>query len=86
MFSSSLQSFVLCDIHVVLMLFVFIYWYLTLFLGNVRVVEQYTTCVINVVETATLPEHRSSPLVFSRVRVAQSLVSIVVFCRLLFVV
>ena len=35
--------------------------------------------------TATLPEHLSSPSVFIGVRVAQSLVFYIVFCRLLFV-
>ena len=41
-----------------------------------RVVEQ---------ELLTLPEHLSSPLVFSRVRFTRSLVLCVVFCRSLFV-
>jgi len=36
-------------------------------------------------ELLTLPEHMSSPPVFNGVRVAQSLVSYVVFCRSLFV-
>ena len=36
-------------------------------------------------ELLTLPEHMSSPPVFSRVRVARSLVFCVVFCRSLFV-
>ena len=35
--------------------------------------------------TATLPEHLSSPSVFIGVCVVQSLVSCIVFCRLLFV-
>ena len=36
-------------------------------------------------ELLTLPEHLSSPQVFSGVRVAQSLAFFVVFCRSLFV-
>jgi hypothetical protein len=36
-------------------------------------------------ELLTLPDHMSSPSVFSGVRIAQSLVFCVVFCRLLFV-
>jgi hypothetical protein len=36
-------------------------------------------------ELPTLPDHPSSPPVFSRVRVARSLVFCVVFCRSLFV-
>jgi len=72
------------------MLFVFIYvnLYSTRFPYQMMFVsfKGNTTGVTYGAGTLTIPEHLSSPPVFSRVRVARSLVFSVVFFRSLFVV
>jgi hypothetical protein len=82
---SSLLPFVFLRVHVLPGIFVFIYVYRrpTRFLYHTMFVSfsSNRTGVTSGTRSATLPEHLSSPSVFSGVCVARSLLFWVVFCR-----
>ena len=87
MFDSSWLP-VLQEVHVLFMLFVFIYvyWCSTRSPYQMMFVSfNSNTRVTSGAGTGTLPEHLSSPPVFSGVPVARSLVFYKMFCRSMFV-